>query len=130
MRGALVGVNQLLAREMIVSTFKALRIDKTDRGRRSARCAFADADLMEGDVTVRVTHSTVNYKDGLAITGQVAGGAALPDDPGHRFRGRRRDAATIPLSQPGDTGRPQRLGRWRDPSWRLCASGPASRATG
>jgi acrylyl-CoA reductase (NADPH) len=30
-----------------------------------------DADLMEGDVTVAVEHSTVNYKDGLAITGKA-----------------------------------------------------------
>jgi acrylyl-CoA reductase (NADPH) len=29
------------------------------------------AELMEGDVTVRVSHSTVNYKDGLAITGKL-----------------------------------------------------------
>ena len=35
---------------------------------------------MEGDVTVRVSHSTLNYKDGLAITGKGPGGTALPDD--------------------------------------------------
>jgi hypothetical protein len=32
---------------------------------------FDEADLMDGDVTVRVTHSTVNYKDGLAVTGKA-----------------------------------------------------------
>ncbi len=53
-----------------MSTFKALRIDKDDAGYRAAITQFDDADLMEGDVTVRVTHSTVNYKDGLAITGK------------------------------------------------------------
>lgn len=32
---------------------------------------LTDADLMDGEVTVAVEHSTVNYKDGLAITGKV-----------------------------------------------------------
>ena len=31
---------------------------------------FDEFELMDGDVTVRVSHSTVNYKDGLAITGK------------------------------------------------------------
>jgi acrylyl-CoA reductase (NADPH) len=51
-------------------TFKALRIDRTDAGTKAAIVDFDEADLMPGDVTVRVTHSTVNYKDGLAITGK------------------------------------------------------------
>ena len=49
---------------------KALRIDKTDTGTKAAFVDFDDADLMPGNVTVRVSHSTVNYKDGLAITGK------------------------------------------------------------
>ena len=49
---------------------KALRIDKTDAGTKAALVDFDEADLMPGDVTVRVSHSTVNYKDGLAITGR------------------------------------------------------------
>jgi acrylyl-CoA reductase (NADPH) len=51
-------------------TFKALRIDRTDTGTTAAIVDFDEAALMPGDVTVRVTHSTVNYKDGLAITGK------------------------------------------------------------
>jgi acrylyl-CoA reductase (NADPH) len=51
-------------------TFKAIRIDKTDEGQDVRLVAMADEDLMEGDVTIRVTHSTVNYKDGLALSGK------------------------------------------------------------
>lgn len=49
---------------------KALRIDKTDAGTKAAIVEFDENDLMPGNVTVRVSHSTVNYKDGLAITGK------------------------------------------------------------
>lgn len=51
-------------------TFKALRIDKTSEGTTAAIVDFDETGLMPGNVTVRVTHSTVNYKDGLAITGK------------------------------------------------------------
>ncbi len=49
---------------------KALRIDKTDTGTMAAIVDFDENELMPGNVTVRVSHSTVNYKDGLAITGK------------------------------------------------------------
>lgn len=49
---------------------KALRIDKATRGPSAAIVDFDEADLMPGNVTVRVSHSTINYKDGLAITGR------------------------------------------------------------
>lgn len=49
---------------------KALRIDKTEDGTKAAIVDFDEAQLMPGNVTVRVSHSTVNYKDGLAITGK------------------------------------------------------------
>jgi acrylyl-CoA reductase (NADPH) len=53
-----------------MATFKALLLQKTDAGQSAGFVDFDEADLMDGDVTVRVTHSTVNYKDGLAITGK------------------------------------------------------------
>jgi acrylyl-CoA reductase (NADPH) len=53
-----------------MTTFKALRIDKTDTGPHAGIVDFDEAALMPGNVTVRVSHSTVNYKDGLAITGR------------------------------------------------------------
>ena len=49
---------------------KALRIDKSESGTEAAIVDFDEAALMPGNVTVWVSHSTVNYKDGLAITGK------------------------------------------------------------
>jgi acrylyl-CoA reductase (NADPH) len=50
---------------------RAIIIAKVDGGTAARLGDFPDADLMDGDVTVRVTHSTINYKDGLAITGKA-----------------------------------------------------------
>jgi acrylyl-CoA reductase (NADPH) len=54
-----------------LATFKAIRIDKAEKGTTAALVQFDEADLMEGDVTVRVEWSTLNYKDGLAVTGKA-----------------------------------------------------------
>lgn len=51
--------------------FRAVRIDKADKGTTVALTQFDEAELMDGDVTVRVEWSTVNYKDGLAVTGKA-----------------------------------------------------------
>jgi acrylyl-CoA reductase (NADPH) len=51
--------------------FRAVRIDKADKGTTVALTEFDEAELMDGDVTVRVEWSTVNYKDGLALTGKA-----------------------------------------------------------
>ncbi|MEW6768888.1 MAG: MDR family oxidoreductase [Pseudomonadota bacterium] len=53
-----------------MASFKAIRIDKADKGTTATLAQFDEADLMDGDVTVAVEWSTVNYKDGLAITGK------------------------------------------------------------
>ncbi len=51
--------------------FDGLMLTKADDGRTlAAVTAIDDAQLPEGDVTVRVAYSTLNYKDGLAITGK------------------------------------------------------------
>lgn len=50
-------------------TFKALLVTKTDDAQQVAVTELSDADLPEGDVTVAVEYSTVNFKDGLALTG-------------------------------------------------------------
>jgi acrylyl-CoA reductase (NADPH) len=55
-----------------VGTFKAIRIDKAEKGTTAALTQFDEAELMEGDVTVRVEWSALNYKDGLAVTGKAA----------------------------------------------------------
>jgi acrylyl-CoA reductase (NADPH) len=51
--------------------FRAVRIDKADKGTTVALTQFDEAELMDGDVTLRVEWSTVNYKDGLAVTGKA-----------------------------------------------------------
>jgi acrylyl-CoA reductase (NADPH) len=63
-------------------SFKAFVVDKTESGQSAGLRDFEDADLMDGDVTVRVTHSTVNYKDGLAITGRAPVVRRWPMIPG------------------------------------------------
>src|SRR6476620_5889153 len=51
--------------------FKAIVIEKSDSGQTVSLTDFDEAKLMEGDVTVGIEWSTVNYKDGLAITGKA-----------------------------------------------------------
>jgi acrylyl-CoA reductase (NADPH) len=53
-------------------TFRAIRADKTDAGQDVRFAEMDESELMDGDVTVRVTHSSVNYKDGLALSGKSA----------------------------------------------------------
>ncbi|MDJ0700333.1 MAG: oxidoreductase [Woeseiaceae bacterium] len=49
--------------------FRAFRIDKTDDGIAAGFRELSIDDLTEGNVVVRVSHSTINYKDALAATG-------------------------------------------------------------
>jgi acrylyl-CoA reductase (NADPH) len=53
-----------------VARFKAIVITKTDSGTAAALTDFDEQRLMEGDVTLLPEWSTVNYKDGLAVTGK------------------------------------------------------------
>jgi len=48
--------------------FKALLLEKTDTGARPHVASLRDEDLPDGNVTIAVSWSTLNYKDGLAIT--------------------------------------------------------------
>ena len=81
--------------------FKAVRIDKDDAGYRAAFAEFDESELMDGDVTVRVTHSTVNYKDGLAITGKSPVVRKFPMIPGVDFSGVV-EASSSDAFKPGD----------------------------
>lgn len=67
--------------------FKALLASKSDQGSSIAWTELGGDDLMEGDVTVRVTHSTINYKDGLALTGKAPIIRKWPLIPGIDFAG-------------------------------------------
>ena len=84
-----------------MTTFKALIASKGEAGTSLSFGDFAEADLMEGDVTVRVTHSTVNYKDGLALTGRAPVVRRWPMIPGIDFAGRV-EASDNPAFKPGD----------------------------
>jgi acrylyl-CoA reductase (NADPH) len=70
-----------------VATFKAIRIDKAEKGTTAALTDFDEAELMDGDVTVRVEWSTVNYKDGLAVTGKAPVVRRFPMIAGIDFAG-------------------------------------------
>lgn len=48
--------------------FKALLLEKSDAVFSASVKAVAEAHMPEGDVLAAVSHSTLNYKDGLAIT--------------------------------------------------------------
>jgi acrylyl-CoA reductase (NADPH) len=84
-----------------VTTFKAIVIEKSDGGTRSALADFDEANLMDGDVTVRVDYSTVNYKDGLAITGKAPVVRRFPMIAGIDFAGTV-EASGHPAWKPGD----------------------------
>ena len=62
--------------------FKALEVDKSDAGYRCTLRELDDSKLPEGDVTVRVAYSTLNYKDALAITGRAPVVRKFPLIPG------------------------------------------------
>jgi acrylyl-CoA reductase (NADPH) len=63
-------------------SFRAYVVDKPEGHYTVAIKTLSEADLMAGDVTVRVTHSTVNYKDGLALTGKAPVVRSFPMVPG------------------------------------------------
>ncbi len=50
--------------------FKAILINKDDQGYRAQLSDVDESALPDGDVRVKVHYSTLNYKDGLAITGK------------------------------------------------------------
>jgi len=81
--------------------FKAIRIDKAEKGTAATLTQFDEADLMEGDVTVGVEWSTVNYKDGLAVTGKAPVVRRFPMIAGIDFAGTVQQSSH-PDWKPGD----------------------------
>ena len=67
--------------------FKALKIEKNDDQQTINLVEISENDLMEGNVVVDVTHSTLNYKDGLAMTGTSPIVRSFPMIPGIDFSG-------------------------------------------
>jgi acrylyl-CoA reductase (NADPH) len=85
----------------VLGTFKAVRIDKADKGTTVALTQFDESELMDGDVTVRVEWSTVNYKDGLAVTGKAPVVRRFPMIAGIDFAGTV-ESSENPNWKPGD----------------------------
>ncbi|MEQ1611359.1 MAG: MDR family oxidoreductase [Hyphomicrobiaceae bacterium] len=67
--------------------FKAFLATKGDQGTKIEWTELGASDLMDGDVTVRVSHTTVNYKDALALTGKAPIIRKWPLIPGIDFAG-------------------------------------------
>jgi acrylyl-CoA reductase (NADPH) len=84
-----------------VATFKAIVITKSDGGTAAALTDFDENDLMEGDVTLRPEWSTVNYKDGLAVTGKAPVVRRFPMIAGVDAAGTV-EASSHPAWKPGD----------------------------
>jgi acrylyl-CoA reductase (NADPH) len=68
--------------------FRAIQISKTETGQKVEFVDLSESDLMEGDVTIAVSHSSVNYKDGLALTGKAPIIRKFPLIPGVDFAGK------------------------------------------
>ena len=84
--------------------FKALWLDSPEAGSTAPRARIADVDdaqLPAGEVTVRVAYSTLNYKDGLAITGKAPVVRKYPMVPGIDFAGTV-ELSDDPRFKPGD----------------------------
>jgi len=86
-----------------MSAFKAILISRDEDKKQSvATTELTDDDLMEGDVTVAVEATTVNYKDGLAITGKSPVVREWPMVPGIDFAGKVLESSHADFSQGDD----------------------------
>jgi acrylyl-CoA reductase (NADPH) len=84
-----------------VAKFKAIVVEKADKGQTVSLTEFDESGLMDGDVTIRIGWSTINYKDGLAITGKAPVVRRFPMIPGIDFAGEV-EASSHPDWKPGD----------------------------
>ncbi len=82
--------------------FKGILIEKDEAGHRATVKEIDEAQLPEGNVTVRVSHSTLNYKDGLAITGKGPVVRKFPMVPGIDLAGVV-EASSHPEHKAGDS---------------------------
>ena len=105
---------------------KAIVVSKTEAGQTTEFAGFDESDLMDGDVTVRISHSTVNYKDGLALTGKAPVIRRFPMIPGIDFAG------TVEQSSHADfkAGDPVILNGWGTGETHLGAYAEKSRVKG
>jgi acrylyl-CoA reductase (NADPH) len=81
--------------------FRAVYLQKTDSGIESDVRELSESSLPVGDVLVSVEYSTINYKDGLAITGKLPVVRSWPMVPGIDLAGAVVESAN-PRFKPGD----------------------------
>jgi acrylyl-CoA reductase (NADPH) len=81
--------------------FRAILLDRRQDRQQAELVMLSPDELMSGDVTVAVSHSTVNYKDGLALTGRSPVVRRFPMIPGVDLAGTVEESST-PVFQRGD----------------------------
>lgn len=86
----------------MLEKFKAYQVTKEEQGPVAALRELMEQDLMEGDVTVKVAYSALNYKDGLALTSKAPVIRKFPLIPGIDFSGTV-VASESPAFKMGDT---------------------------
>ena len=82
--------------------FSAILIEKTDDGQTCGLKQLGDSQLPEGDVTIDVAYSSINYKDGLAMTGSGPVVRRWPMVPGIDLVGTVSESSYAEF-KPGDT---------------------------
>ncbi|GAB3554831.1 hypothetical protein GCM10027343_43240 [Noviherbaspirillum agri] len=87
--------------------FKGILIEKDEAGYRAAVKNLDESQLPEGNATVSVSHSTLNYKDGLAITGKGPVVRRFPMIPGIDLVG-----VVEESTPPGIQGRGSGVAEW------------------
>ena len=97
----MAGTSPAMTDGVTMGTFKAIVIDKAEAGQTVRLADFDEKDLMDGDVTVAVDYSTVNYKDGLAVTGKAPVVRRFPMIAGVDFSGTV-ESSSHPAWKPGD----------------------------
>src|SRR5262249_56650699 len=85
----------------MADTFTALVAEQADGRTLVKRTSLEDAALPPGEVTIDIAYSSLNYKDGLALTGRGKVIRKWPMVPGVDLAGRVRSSA-VPRFRPGD----------------------------
>jgi acrylyl-CoA reductase (NADPH) len=89
-------------RSTMAERFRAILVSREgEKGQKVEVTELRPDDLMDGDVTVAVEHSTVNYKDGLALTGKAPVIRRFPLIPGIDLSGTV-ETSDSPEFRPGD----------------------------
>jgi len=81
-----------------MTSFPAYLATKTDKGQSIEKTELTEDDLMDGDVTVKIEYSALNYKDGLAMTNSAPIIRHYPLVPGIDFAGTVVESSSVHFS--------------------------------